>query len=117
VACDVTNRASLEEALEQVTQACGPIDILVNGAGGNQPRATTSPERTFFDLNIQAVEDVFGLNFTGTLLSCQVFGQGMTKRGQGCIVNIASMNSLRPLTRIPVEVRNSSVLSFISQFR
>ena len=101
IACDVTDRSSLEDALERVVSAFGSVDILVNGAGGNRPLATTAPERSFFDLDTHAIQEVFELNFTGTLLSCQVFGRIMAERGQGCIVNIASMNSLRPLTRIP----------------
>src|SRR5438874_2584063 len=79
----------------------GPIDILINAAGGNSPQATTSAERSFFDLDLQGVDSVFGLNFMGTFLSCQVFGRGMAERGQGCIVNVTSMSALRPLTRIP----------------
>ncbi len=101
VACDVNDRAALEQALGQVSSAFGPIDILVNGAGGNQPGATTSPTRSFFDLDNEAIDAVFDLNFSGTLKCCQVFGRGMAERKQGCIINIASMNSLRPLTRIP----------------
>lgn len=100
VACDVTQRSDLERALAQVTEAFGQIDILINGAGGNQVRATTSPERTFFDLDEQAIDAAFRLNFTGTLLSSQVFARGMSERGQGCIVNISSMASIRPLTRV-----------------
>ena len=91
VAADVTDRSSLEHVLEQVTNAFGPVDILLNSAGGNRPQAVVSPE---------AVDEVFGLNFSGTLLPCQVFGRGMAERGQGCIVNVASMSSLRPLTNI-----------------
>ncbi len=102
IACDVMDRAALERTVEQVTGTFGPVDILINAAGGNQPRATTSAELTFFDLDAQALEQVFGLNFTGTLQSCQVFGRGMAERGQGCIVNVASMSGLRPLTRVPV---------------
>jgi NAD(P)-dependent dehydrogenase (short-subunit alcohol dehydrogenase family) len=101
VACDVLNRAALERAAEQVTALFGPVDILINAAGGNKPQATTSADVSFFDLDIRAIESVLDLNFTGTLQSCQVFGRGMAERGQGCIVNIASMNALRPLTRIP----------------
>jgi NAD(P)-dependent dehydrogenase (short-subunit alcohol dehydrogenase family) len=100
VACDVTNRASLEEALAQVTTAFGPVDILVNAAGGNHPQASTSPTQSFFELNPQGVEHVFNLNFNGTLQACQVFGRGMAERGQGCIINVASMAALRPLTRV-----------------
>ncbi len=101
LACDVGDRAALERALEQITGTFGPVDILVNGAGGNQPGATTSPTLSFFDLDNDAVDAVFDLNFSGTLKCCQVFGRGMAERKQGCIINIASMNSLRPLTRIP----------------
>lgn len=101
IACDVLDRHALEQAHEQVTQAFGPIDILVNAAGGNQPQATTTADRSFFDMDIQAVNTVFGLNLMGTLQSCQVFGRDMVERKQGCIVNIASMSGIRPLTRIP----------------
>jgi NAD(P)-dependent dehydrogenase (short-subunit alcohol dehydrogenase family) len=99
IAGDVTSREALEQALEQTTRAFGPVDILVNAAGGNLPQAVTSAERSFFDLEEQAIDAAFRLNFTGTLLACQVFGRGMAERKQGCIVNIASMTSLRPLTR------------------
>src|SRR5947209_4453166 len=101
VACDVMDRAALEQAREEILRTFASIDILVNGAGGNQPQATTSPERSFFDLDVQAIDSVLGLNFTGTLQSCQVFGRSMVEQGRGCIVNITSMNAVRPLTRIP----------------
>ncbi len=101
IACDVLDRVALERTLERVTSTFGPVDILINAAGGNQPQATTTAEQTFFDLDMQAVNSVFGLNFAGTFQCCQVFGRGMAARGQGCIVNVASMNALRPLTRIP----------------
>lgn len=101
IACDVLDRVALERSVEQVTETFGPINILINAAGGNQPQATTTDDQTFFDLDMQAVNRVFGLNFVGTFQSCQVFGRSMAARGQGCIVNVASMNALRPLTRIP----------------
>src|SRR2546425_1539809 len=101
IACDVLSRASLEQSREQVTSAFGPVDILINAAGGNSPAATTSTEQSFFDLDAEAANHVFGLNFTGTFQSCQVFGRGMAERGQGCIVNVTSMSGLRPLTRVP----------------
>lgn len=100
LACDVTSKADLERALEQIQQRFGGIDILVNGAGGNQPAATVSPERSFFELDEQAVNTVFGLNFQGTLLPSQVFGRVMASQGHGSIINISSMASLRPLTRV-----------------
>jgi NAD(P)-dependent dehydrogenase (short-subunit alcohol dehydrogenase family) len=101
VACDVLDRGSLEHSQQQITSALGPVDMLINAAGGNSPSATTSAEQRFFDLDTQAVTRVFGLNFTGTFQSCQIFGRGMAQRGQGCIVNITSMSGLRPLTRVP----------------
>jgi NAD(P)-dependent dehydrogenase (short-subunit alcohol dehydrogenase family) len=116
LASDVSERDALERALERITSAFGPVDILVNGAGGNQPAATTSSERAFFDLDRQAIERVFNLNFTGTLLACQVFGRGMSERGQGCIVNIASMNALRPLTRIPAYSAAKAAIANFTQW-
>ena len=101
IACDVLSRASLEQSREQITSAFGPVDMLINAAGGNSPAATTSAEQSFFDLDAEAANHVFGLNFTGTFQSCQVFGRGMADRGQGCIVNVTSMSGLRPLTRVP----------------
>ena len=101
IACDVLQRTDLEHACTEVLETFGPIDILINAAGGNSPQATTSADVSFFDLDIQAIESVLDLNFIGMLQSCQVFGRGMAERGQGCIVNVASMNALRPLTRIP----------------
>jgi NAD(P)-dependent dehydrogenase (short-subunit alcohol dehydrogenase family) len=101
IACDVLQRSDLEHACTEVLETFGPIDILINAAGGNSPQATTSANLSFFDLDIRAIESVLNLNFTGTLQSCQVFGRAMVERAQGCIVNVASMNALRPLTRIP----------------
>jgi NAD(P)-dependent dehydrogenase (short-subunit alcohol dehydrogenase family) len=101
IACDVLQRTDLEGACTEVLKTFGSIDILVNAAGGNSPKATTSADVSFFDLDIRAIESVLDVNFTGTFQSCQVFGRGMAERGQGCIVNVASMSALRPLTRIP----------------
>ncbi len=101
IACNVLDRISLEQAREQVHREFGTVDILINAAGGNNPHATTTAERSFFDLDLHAARDVFDLNFLGTFSSCQVFGRDMAERGEGCIVNVASMNALRPLTRIP----------------
>lgn len=101
LSCDVTDRDSLQEACDRVRRQLGRVDILINGAGGNQPRASTSTENSFFDLESTAVESVFRLNFMGTFLACQVFGRQMAAQQRGVILNVASMNSLRPLTRIP----------------
>ncbi len=99
--CDVTERASLQKACDELIGRYGKVDILVNGAGGNHPKATTSADQSFFDLDLAAVESTFRLNFTGTFLACQVFARQMASQKSGAIVNIASMNSMRPLTRIP----------------
>lgn len=113
IACDVLDHHALEQAHEQVLQMFGPTDILVNAAGGNQAQATTSSERTFFDLDMQAASTVFGLNFMGTLQSCQVFGRDMADRKQGCIINITSMSGIRPLTRIPAySAAKAAVVNF-----
>jgi NAD(P)-dependent dehydrogenase (short-subunit alcohol dehydrogenase family) len=101
IACDVRDRTDLERASTEVLDSFGHIDMLINAAGGNSPHATTSANTSFFDLDVHAVDSVFGLNFTGTFQSCQIFGRDMAERKQGVIVNIVSMNALRPLTRIP----------------
>ncbi len=102
LACDVMSRDSVEEAAREAEEAFGgPVTVLVNGAGGNKREATTSPTLEFFDLPIDAFRSVMDLNFNGTVLASQVFGRPMAKLGRGCIVNIASMNAIRPLTKIP----------------
>jgi NAD(P)-dependent dehydrogenase (short-subunit alcohol dehydrogenase family) len=101
VTCNVLDKDSLEAALAATLERFGRVDILINGAGGNKPQATTAPERSFFDLPVDAVDWVFNLNFLGTFLPCQVFGRKMVEQGAGVILNISSMNAYRPLTRIP----------------
>jgi len=113
IGVDVLDRAALEQSCELITRAFGPVDLLINAAGGNAPAATTSAERSFFDLDSEAANHVFGLNFRGTFQSCQVFGRDMAARGQGCIVNVTSMSGLRPLTRIPsYSAAKSAVANF-----
>ncbi len=101
VAGDVLDTESLRRAAAQIVDRFGRIDALVNAAGGNKPEATTSADRSFFDLPAEALRWVFDLNLLGTILPCQVFGQLMAERGEGVVLNIASMNAIRPLTRIP----------------
>lgn len=100
VACDVRDRLSLEAAARDVERALGPVNILVNAAGGNNPQATTAPEQPFWSLDASAMRDVVDLNLLGTVLPCQIWGRQMAERGSGSIVNIASMAALRPLTRV-----------------
>ena len=101
VAADVLDLESLRRAAVQIVERFGRVDALVNAAGGNKPEATTTPDRSFFDLPPDALKWVFDLNLLGTILPCQVFGRLMAERGEGVILNISSMNALRPLTRIP----------------
>ena len=100
-ACNVLERTSLEAAAQQVLAAFGRVDILVNGAGGNRPRATTGPEAPFFDLPVEALRGVVDVNLIGVILPSQVFGRIMADQKSGVVLNIASMNAYRPLTRIP----------------
>jgi NAD(P)-dependent dehydrogenase (short-subunit alcohol dehydrogenase family) len=101
VTCNVLDKDSVEKAAQQVLEKFGCVDILINGAGGNKPQATTNPEQSFFDLPADALRWVFDLNLMGTILPSQVFGKIMTKQKRGVILNISSMNAFRPLTRIP----------------
>jgi NAD(P)-dependent dehydrogenase (short-subunit alcohol dehydrogenase family) len=100
VVCNVLDKGSLEYAAQQVLAKFGRVDILVNGAGGNKPQATTTKEQSFFDLPAEALRWVFELNLMGTILPSQVFGKIMAAQKNGVILNILSMNAFRPLTRI-----------------
>jgi NAD(P)-dependent dehydrogenase (short-subunit alcohol dehydrogenase family) len=100
IACNVLEKNSIEEAVESVHKNFDHVDILINGAGGNRPQATTNAEQSFFDLPADALRWVFELNLMGTILPSQVIARGMASRKQGVIVNISSMNAFRPLTRI-----------------
>ena len=99
--CNVLERESIETAAGQVLAKYQQVDFLINGAGGNKPQATTSPDVAFFDLPAEAMSWVFGLNLMGTILPSQVFGKIMAQQKHGVILNISSMNAFRPLTRIP----------------
>ena len=101
VQADVLVPESLQQAAAEVVSAFGAVDCLINGAGGNNPKATTNPTQSFFTLPPDALRFVFDLNIIGTILPSQVFGKGMADRGEGTILNISSMNAFRPLTRIP----------------
>ena len=116
VECDVLDRASVERAAQVVVERFGRVDILINGAGGNKKEATTTPELSFFDLPADAVQWVFNLNFVGSLLPSQVFGKLMAEKGEGTILNISSMNALRPLTRIPAYSAAKAAVSNFTQW-
>jgi NAD(P)-dependent dehydrogenase (short-subunit alcohol dehydrogenase family) len=116
VRCDVLDKSSVEAARDVVLDRFGRVDVLINGAGGNKREATTSPEMPFFDLPADAVQWVFNLNFIGTLLPSQVFGQVIAEQGQGSILNISSMNALRPLTKIPAYSAAKAAVSNFTQW-
>jgi len=116
VPVDVLDKASVQAACDAVRARFGRVDILINGAGGNKPQATTSPELSFFDLPPEAIRWVFDLNFIGTLLPCQVFGKIMAEQGEGAILNIASINAFRPLTRIPAYSAAKGAVSNFTQW-
>ena len=116
LACDVLDKESLAAASSRVLKVFGRVDILVNGAGGNQPGATTNLAQVFFDLPEDAIQRVFDLNLMGTLLPCQVFGRSMARQKSGVILNVSSMNALRPLTRIPAYSAAKAAVSNFTQW-
>jgi len=125
VVADVLDKPSLERAREEITNALGPIDLLINCAGGNHPSATTKAEfilpeapdgSTFFDLDIAGFSKVFDLNFAGTVLPTMVFARDMTQRKSGAVLNISSMNSYRPLTRIPAYSAAKAAINNFTQW-
>ena len=122
---NVLDREILEEVHKQVLADLGPCDILINGAGGNNPRATTDNEyqheakegqKSFFDLDAAGVDFVFKLNFQGTLLPTQVFAKDLVERKGGNILNISSMNAYTPLTKIPAYSGAKAGLSNFTQW-
>ncbi len=122
---DVLDKESLIEAHKKIMDKFGHIDILVNGAGGNSPEATTkvekmtsedSPADTFFGLSASGFDRVFDLNFKGTLIPTMVFSEQMVKEGKGVIINISSMNSYRPLTKIPAYSAAKAAINNFTQW-
>ena len=130
ISANVLDIESLKAAEKTVSETFGPCDILVNGAGGNNPKGTTSKEylfpedleqkvegiTTFFDLDPAGVGFVFNLNFLGTLLPTQVFARGMAERGTGAVINISSMNAFTPLTKIPAYSGAKAAISNFTQW-
>lgn len=113
---DVLNKESLEHALAEIVKHFGRIDCLINGAGGNNPKATTNPEQSFFSLSPESLKFVSDLNLLGTILPSQVFGKSMARQKQGIILNISSMNAFRPLTRIPAYSAAKAAVSNFTQW-
>ena len=122
---NVLDAGALKDVHEAVQRDLGSCDILVNGAGGNNPRATTDNEyqheakegeTSFFDLDPDGVDFVFQLNFQGTLLPTQAFAADMVKKQRGCILNISSMNAYIPLTKIPAYSGAKAAVSNFTQW-
>ena len=122
---NVLEPTNLEEVHQAVLADLGPCDILVNGAGGNNPRATTDNEyqheakeggKSFFDLQADGVDFVFKLNFQGTLLPTQAFAKDMVAKKKGCILNVSSMNAYTPLTKIPAYSAAKAGISNFTQW-
>ena len=126
--CDVLDKASCLAAREKIRRELGSCDILLNGAGGNNPRATTDKEyyeagdidredlKTFFNLEPDGVGFVFQLNFLGTLIPTQVFAQDMLGKEDASILNISSMNAYTPLTKIPAYSGAKAAVSNFTQW-
>lgn len=100
IAADVLDAAQLEAANDQIIKEFGTIDILVNAAGGNLAGAVIPPDKTFFDLRMEDFNQVMDLNVMGTVLPTKVFATDMARRKKGVVINIASMASFRPITRV-----------------
>ncbi|MBS3787744.1 SDR family oxidoreductase [Candidatus Bipolaricaulota bacterium] len=113
---NVLSKESLNEAREKIIDKYGRLDVLINGAGGNKSEATTGEDSPFFDLSEDGLKWVFNLNFLGTLLSCQVFGEEFTNQGRGSIINISSMAAITPLTKTPAYSAAKAAVSNFTQW-
>lgn len=123
--CNVLSKISIKEARDVIMKEFGGCDILINGAGGNNARATTdnefasfkeTAENDFFALDEKGVEFVFNLNFLGTFLPCQVFMKDMIGKKGCCVLNISSMNSFTPLTKIPAYSASKASISNFTEW-
>lgn len=125
---NVTDKQGLEEVYDEIKKTQGACSILINGAGGNNPKATTSKEyfeyndlqdskvQSFFDLDQGAVSDLFNLNFIGTLIPTQIFAKEMAQQKNATIINISSMNAYTPLTKIPAYSGAKAAISNFTQW-
>ena len=130
VGCNVLEKESMENARATINEKLGTCDILLNGAGGNNPKGTTTKEtlekidlvennediKTFFDLDAAGISFVFNLNFLGTLIPTQVFARDMAEKENTCIVMVTSMNAYRPLTKIPAYSAAKAAVKNFTEF-
>jgi len=112
----VLHKDTMEGAARMILDRWGKVDCLINGAGGNNPDATTGGGKTFFDLPESVFRSVSDLNFLGTIIPSQVFGKIMAHREEGVILNVSSMNAFRPLTRIPAYSAAKAAVSNFTQW-
>ena len=124
---NVLDKGSLEQTGKEIRKQLGPIHFLINGAGGNSPKATTKMEQivptdnmdwdsTFYGLETEGFQKVFDLNFLGTLLPTMVFTREMVESGEGVVINISSMNAYKPLTKIPAYSAAKSAINNFTQW-
>lgn len=130
VACDVRNLAEVKKAHTLINEQLGPCAVLINGAGGNQADAVTtinefdereleegqSELRGFFNLDMGRFLDVIDVNIMGTVIPCQIFAPDMIRQGKGCIINFASMNAFRPLSRVPAYALSKAGIANFTQW-
>ena len=110
---NVLDKERLEQNYADIMERFGRIDVLINGAGGNMPGATIAPDKTLFDLDLEAMRQVVDLNLFGTVLPTMIFARAMVEQKQGSIINIASEAGLRPLTRVAgYGVAKAAVINF-----
>jgi NAD(P)-dependent dehydrogenase (short-subunit alcohol dehydrogenase family) len=114
--CDVLDKASVQAAHDAIVGKFGSVDILLNGAGGNHPKATTSDAMKFWDLPMDGFQWVFNLNFIGTVIPSQVFGKTFAEQDRGDIVNISSMSAFRPLTKVGAYSAAKAAISNFTQW-
>jgi len=116
ITCDVLNEESVEHAVSQIIEESGKIDILINGAGGNRSGATVMPEQSVTDISIDDFKKVNDLNLLGTVIPTVAFSKPMIKQGTGCIINISSMASYAPLTRVVAYSASKAAINNFTQW-